>query len=54
MYRIFCESYNNFVNSFNEDNYRLKIAEPLELITDVEKYKKEEKSKAIYIKSYVT
>ena len=23
MYRIFCESYNNFVNSFSDNNYRL-------------------------------
>lgn len=27
MYRIFCESYQNFINSFDKDNYRLKMAE---------------------------
>ena len=46
MYRIFCESYKNFVNSFNEDNYRLKMAEPLELITDINKYEQEEKKQS--------
>jgi len=43
MYRIFCESYENFVNSFKEDNCRLEMAKPLELIADVDKYKQEEK-----------
>ena len=38
MYRIFCESYQNFINLFNENNYRLEIARPLELIVDVDKY----------------
>jgi hypothetical protein len=42
MYRIFCESYKNFVNSFDNDNIRLKVAEPLELITNLDKYKIEE------------
>ena len=43
MYRIFCESYQNFINLFNENNYRLEIARPLELIVDVDKYIQEEK-----------
>lgn len=43
MYRIFCESYRNFVNSFEENNYRLEVAKPLELITDMNKYENEEK-----------
>jgi len=43
MYRIFCESYYNFINTFNDDNYRLQVAEPLGLIVDEEKFKKEKK-----------
>lgn len=51
MYRIFCESYQNFVDSFNEDNARLRIAKPLELIVNVEKYKDEkQKESEIYKK----
>lgn len=42
MYRIFCESYKNFIKSFNENNYRLQMAEPLELIVDIDKYRQEE------------
>lgn len=52
MYRIFCESYKNFINSFKEDNYRLRVSKPLELISDLEKYKEEEKKKSeIYKKT---
>jgi len=46
MYRIFCESYNNFVNSFDENNYRLEVAKPLELITNINKYKEEKKKQS--------
>lgn len=46
MYRIFCESYQNFINSFSEDSYRLKISEPLELIVDIDKFKEEENKKS--------
>lgn len=46
MYTIFCESHNNFVKSFNNDNYRLKKAEPLTLITNIDKYKKQDKKKS--------
>lgn len=46
MYRIFCESYQNFINSFDENSYRLQIAKPLELITDINQYKQEEKEKS--------
>ena len=45
MYRIFCESYKNFINSFNEESSRLKIAEPFDLITNINLYKIEEKNK---------
>lgn len=41
MYRIFCESYVNFCNSFNENNYRLEITKPFELIVDLERFQKE-------------
>ena len=44
MYRIFCESYENFLKSFNEENYRLNIAKIFELIVDIEKYEKEKQS----------
>lgn len=46
MYRIFCESYNNFVNSFNETSSRLEMAKPLELMVDVNKYIEEEKKQS--------
>lgn len=46
MYRIFCESYKNFINSFNENSYRLEIAKPLELIANIDKYKEEEKKES--------
>ena len=38
MYRIFCESYKNFVNSFNETSIRLENAKHLELKVDVNNY----------------
>lgn len=43
MYRIFCESYENFLKTFEECNYRLNISKPFELIVNIEKFKKEEK-----------
>ena len=45
MYRVFCESYNNYIKDFEgaEDDARLKISEPLRLITDHTLYKKEYK-----------
>ena len=51
MYRIFCESYENFINSFEDENSRLKISEPLELIVNVNKYNTErEKESETYKK----
>ena len=29
MYRIFCESYENFKETFDDENYRLKLYEPI-------------------------
>ncbi len=46
MYRIFCESYQNFVNSFDENNKRLEIAKTLELIANIDKYVEEEKKQS--------
>lgn len=46
MYRVFCESYQNFLNLFNEDNYRLRISEPLGLIADIDKYNEEQKKQS--------
>ena len=46
MYRIFCESYQNFINSFDENSYRLELSKPLELIVDIEKYIEEEKKQS--------
>lgn len=46
MYRIFCESYQNYLNSFDKENSRLKIAEPLELLANIERYQEEEKKQS--------
>lgn len=46
MYRIFCESYKNFINSFDGNNYRLEVAKPLELIANIDKYIEEEKKQS--------
>lgn len=46
MYRIFCESYKNFINSFDKDNSRLELSKPLELIVDINKYIEEEKKQS--------
>ena len=43
MYRIFCESYQNYIKSFTDDNYRLKISEPLELIVNIDRFNNEKK-----------
>ena len=46
MYRIFCESFNNYIKEFEQtgavDEYRYLIALPLKLITDLELYKTEQ------------
>ena len=33
MYRIFCESYNNFLKTIDGDCYRKKMSEPIGLLT---------------------
>ena len=45
MYRIFCESYDNFLKSIEKDSYRVKITEPFELITDLKKLNEEKDKK---------
>lgn len=53
MHRIFCESYKNYIKSFEEDNYRLSISKPFELIVNQTKYEDEKKSESlIYKKLY--
>ena len=44
MYRIFCESYKNYMQLFDKNNYRFQIANDFELLVDMEKYE-EEKAK---------
>ena len=52
MYRVFCESYQNFLQSFDEDCSRLKISKPLELLVNTDKYKEEkEKNSNLYLKT---
>lgn len=46
MYRIFCESYSNFLKTFSENNCRLKISEPLELIVNMNMLKQEKDNKS--------
>ena len=46
MYRIFCESYDNFIKSIDEDCYRIRISEPFKLIVDIEKYNNEKKEES--------
>lgn len=46
MYRIFCESLQNYINLYKDENitddYRLVISRPLELMMDVDVFKNEE------------
>ncbi len=44
MYRIVCESYENYINDFipnDTDSYRFKIMKPFRLITDMTIYNEE-------------
>ena len=45
MYRIFCESFNNYIKEFEQtgamDEYRYLIALPIKLIIDLEMYETE-------------
>ena len=46
MYRIFCESYENFIKTIDKDSYRLQISKPFELLVDIDKYNKEQKEQS--------
>ena len=46
MYRVFCESYENFLKTFEDENWRLNIAKPFELIVNPQKYEKEKELKS--------
>ena len=46
MYRVFCESYENFLKTFNEESYRLEISKPFELIVNTEKFEEEKRKKS--------
>ncbi len=53
MYRIVCESYENYKNDFLPDNisdYRYTVTKPLELIMDLSLYEKEKNSNTINYK----
>ena len=41
MYRVFVESYKNFINSIDNESYRIQIVKPFELIIDVDRYNNE-------------
>ena len=41
MYRIFCESYENFLKTFEQENYRLNISKIFDLITNVDRFNEE-------------
>ena len=46
MYRVFCESYENFLKTYNEESYRLEISKPFELIVNTEKFEEEKRKKS--------
>jgi hypothetical protein len=46
MYRIFCESYENYAKSFTQADARLDIASPFNLIADNEKFNIERQKKS--------
>lgn len=41
MYRIFVESYNNFINSIDKNSHRIQMSKPFELLVDINKYNSE-------------
>ena len=51
MYRIFCESYKNFISTYYEESsrndYRYKIAAPIGLIVDLDKFYFEKKQNSL-------
>ena len=45
MYRIFCESYENFKKSFNDENSRSNMVYTLEPLVNINRYMEEQKRK---------
>lgn len=50
MYRVFCESFDNFKKTFDDNNYRLEVTKPIELIVDINKYIEEKNKNSIIYK----
>lgn len=50
MYRIFCESYYNFIKDIGQNNARANMANVIELIVNTDKYKIEEKKQSLVFK----
>ena len=50
MYRIFCESYENYIELFDKECYRLRIAKDFKLLTDENKYAKEKSKQSLQYK----
>lgn len=51
MYRLFCESYKNYIALNNSNDYRAKLAEPFALIVDANRFEKEKAEETILYKS---
>lgn len=50
MYRIVCESYENYKKDFlpdNADDYRYRVTKPLELVVDIPLYKSEKENNTL-------
>jgi hypothetical protein len=53
MYRVFCESYKNYLKTFEndeKDEYRRRISEPLSLIVDADRYFNEKRKETLLFK----
>ncbi len=53
MYRIVCESYENYKRDFlpdNEDDYRFRVTKPLDLVVDISLYESEKEDGTILYK----
>lgn len=53
MYRIVCESYDNYKNDFlpdNTDEYRYRVTMPLELVVDIPLYESEKENNTLVYK----
>ena len=50
MYRVFCESYQNYIRDFEQADVRLGIADPFKLIVDVDRFNVERQNNTIEYK----